>query len=164
MQKKLSSRTAILITVTIICIVIFDQIAKFYISKLLPLGQSYPSQGLIRFTHVTNTGASFGLFNGQSTILAISSILIIILILGIIILNSITSKTSIIAAGLIIGGALGNLIDRLRLGYIIDFIDVKLWDNFHWPVFNIADSSIVIGTFLFVLYFYISYRKSQDNS
>ena len=53
---------------------------------------------------------------------------------------------STVAAGLILGGAAGNLMDRLRFGFVIDFIDIRLWGNFHWPAFNFADAAIVIGT------------------
>ena len=68
-----------------------------------------------------------------------------------------------IAYGLVIGGAVGNLIDRFRLGYITDFIDVKLWGSFHWPVFNIADSAIVIGTAIFAISLFLSSTREKQH-
>jgi len=68
-----------------------------------------------------------------------------------------------IALGLLVGGSLGNLVDRVRLGYVTDFIDIRLWGDFHWPAFNLADLAIVVGVILLV-YFLQGLRKSPQNS
>lgn len=66
-----------------------------------------------------------------------------------------------ICFGLLLGGTIGNLIDRLRLGYVTDFIDVKIWGDFHWPIFNVADSSLSIGAILLAIYFLLNYQTLE---
>ena len=105
--------------------------------------------GFFRITHVHNTGAAFGLFQGHSftlTIVASAGIAVILLCALFLyrrfpILDSMPSR---LALGLILGGTIGNLIDRLRFGYVTDFIDIGIW-----PTFNIADSAITVGAILF---------------
>jgi signal peptidase II len=135
--------------VTALSVVIADQLSKLWIRSNLALGESLPETGFFRLTHIQNTGAAFGLFQDHSLILAIIAIIGSIVILFLVffmshrfyILNTILGKLSL---GLILGGTVGNLIDRLRYGgYVTDFIDFSFW-----PAFNIADSSVVIGAFL----------------
>jgi signal peptidase II len=73
---------------------------------------------------------------------------------------------SIVSIGLIMGGAVGNLIDRLRFGYVTDFIYFRLWGNFHWPAFNIADAAITVGVFVLIYSFYRSgvFRKAYERN
>jgi signal peptidase II len=164
MPKKLNRGQIGLLSIIITTSIILDQISKLLIRNNLVLGQSIPPTGIIRLTYVTNTGCAFGFFQNQSDILAIVNITIIIGIIAMLYFLSINNHVGIISAGLIIGGAIGNLIDRLSYGYIIDFIDVKLWNNYHWPVFNIADSSIVIGSFLLALSLYLLHRQVESNA
>ena len=130
-------------------VVAADQLSKTWIKFNLAFGQSVPETGFPRITHIQNTGAAFGLFQGQSFALTIIAIfgVIFFLVLALIIHRRLTflgSRLGMSALGLILGGTIGNLIDRLRLGYVTDFIDVGFW-----PAFNIADSAVVIGTILF---------------
>lgn len=126
-------------------VVLLDQLSKSWIRdnphpiELLP--------GFLDLVYVENRGSAFGLFANQTFLLIAPTIASLILIL--LLLRHLSSVTtlSIIPASLIFGGAIGNLVDRLRLGYVIDFIDVRLWGNFHWPAFNFADAAIVIGIF-----------------
>lgn len=126
-------------------VVVIDQLSKAWIRLNLAPGQSLPPTGFFRFTRVHNTGAAFGLFQDQFL-----PITVFVIISGIVLLvfsfffadrfrlsNSWTGK---LALGLLLGGTIGNLIDRLNLGYITDFIDIGIW-----PSFNIADSAIVVG-------------------
>ena len=121
-----------------------DQFSKLGIEFYLPLGSSWPEEGLFRFTHVANTGSAFGLFGGQNLTLTIASAIgIVVLILfyrsqG---TPGIWVQTSL---GLMFAGAFGNLADRIRLGHVTDFIDVG-----PWYIFNIADASIVTGIIIF---------------
>jgi signal peptidase II len=71
-----------------------------------------------------------------------------------------------VSFGLILGGAVGNLIDRIHLTYVTDFIDVRLWGNFHWPAFNIADAALTVGLFALIYYFYKSgvFRKPYEHN
>jgi len=144
-------------------IIAADQLSKMWV-RSYPEGHLIYKAGFFRLTHVHNTGAVFGLFQGQSFALAIVAFLgvIVFLFLALFLhrrLPLLASMPNRIALGLIIGGTVGNLVDRLRfifdstagnlverlnLGYVIDFIDFRVW-----PAFNIADSSIVIGVIIF---------------
>ena len=133
---------------TALLVVVADQLSKIGIRSNLAMGESLPETGLFRLTHVYNTGAAFGLFQGQSfplTIVAIFGIIVILLFTLLFyhrfpLLDSRLGKP---ALGLILGGTIGNLIDRLRFGGVTDFIDVGIW-----PAFNIADSAVVVGTII----------------
>lgn len=129
-------------------IFVLDQFSKLYICRVLSLGQSIPVyKGIFHLSLVYNTGSVFGLFRGKNSIFVILSCGIILFILRDYFLNKRDySFKKRLAFGLILGGALGNLLDRLRLGYIIDFLDFRVW-----PVFNLADSAITIGVFLLAI-------------
>ena len=131
-------------------VVVADQLSKMWIRSNLDVEQSLPETGFFRLTHVQNTGAAFGLFQDQSFILAIVALvgIIVLIVYALLIyryfpfLDNLLCKS---ALGLVLGGTVGNLIDRVRLGYVTDFIDVGIW-----PSFNIADSAIVVGIIVFV--------------
>ncbi len=92
-----------------------------------------------------NTGVAFGLLAGQGLLVAVATVLILLALLQSVWKRPQISTGSALSFGLIVGGALGNLLDRLRWGYVVDFLDFRIW-----PVFNIADSCITIGTFLLI--------------
>lgn len=130
--------------------ILADQASKAYVVKHLPLGDSWMPIGFIeplfKFTHVHNTGASFGMFpQGGSVFLVIALIVSAVIIYY---YRQIPAHAWLtrLALGLQLGGALGNALDRLRQGYVVDFFHVE-----HFPVFNVADSSIVIGVCLLAL-------------
>lgn len=133
---------------TALPVIITDQLSKLWIKSSLAVGESLFDIGFFRLTHVQNTGSSFGLFQNQNLILSIVAIIGACIILFLVffmrqriqILDTTLGKLSL---GLIFGGTLGNLINRLSLGYVIDFIDFN-----YWPAFNIADSSVVVGSIL----------------
>ena len=119
---------------------ILDQLTKFLVRAYLPFGQSYPARGFFRFTHAENTGSAFGILQGYNTpLIAVSFVGIIVLAF---IYQSQPRPTNLLrlSLGLQIGGAIGNLLDRFRLGAVTDFIDVG-----PWPIFNLADASIISG-------------------
>ena len=135
-----------LFSLTAILVVIFDQLTKFWIRSNLALGQSIPDQGFFRITHVHNSGAAFGLFPGQSLLLTIiASTGIVLMLVYIIFINRrfpyLDNLPGRLAMGLILGGTIGNLTDRLLFGYVTDFISVGIW-----PDFNIADSAVTVGS------------------
>ncbi len=125
----------------------FDQITKFYIEKFVSSSSSIPVVSeVFHLTLVYNTGIAFGLFKEYPFVFAVLTILAIILIVYF--LNQKKHKLNVserIALCFILGGSAGNLIDRLRYGHIVDFIDFRFW-----PVFNIADSFITIGAVLLI--------------
>ena len=129
-------------------IVGLDRLSKVFFSHLLLLGESLPViRNVIHMTLVHNTGIAFGLFKNQGIVfIIIPLIMIVLLIYNFYHYKYSSEKLSrlyIVAVSLILAGAVGNLIDRIFYGYVIDFIDLRFW-----PVFNIADSAITIGAFL----------------
>ena len=119
---------------------LLDQLSKFLVRAYLPFGHSYPDRGFFRFTHAENTGSAFGIFQGHNTpLIFVSFVGIFVLAM---IYQSQPRPTNLLrlSLGLQIGGALGNLADRFRLGAVTDFIDVGAW-----PIFNLADASIISG-------------------
>jgi len=131
-----------------IVVVLADQFSKDWIKTNLTVGQSFFDIGFFQIIHVRNTGAAFGLFQDHTLVLTIiSSVAVIVLLFcGISMqrylpfLNNIAGRVTL---GLVLGGTAGNLIDRLHLGYVTDFIDFKVW-----PAFNIADSSVTVGVII----------------
>ena len=126
---------------------IADQLTKQFILNWLRYGESWPAEGFLRFTHARNTGAAFSLFEGQSTILSIVAILAVGLILWLYKTSGGGSLLLRLALALQLGGAFGNLLDRFRYGYVVDFFDVG-----PWPIFNVADSAISIGIAFLIAY------------
>ena len=124
---------------------IFDQISKEFIRLWMPLGDSWPSTGFLRIVHGTNTGSAFGLFAGFTNLLILASIVGIAAVLYYFYRQGNNAIALRISLGLIVGGALGNLFDRVVFGKVVDFISVG-W----WPSFNIADSAISVGMFLLI--------------
>ena len=124
-----------------------DQITKLLIIDWLRYGESWPVEGFLRFTHARNTGAAFSLFEGQSTILSIVAILAVGLILWLYKASGGASRLLRLALALQLGGAFGNLLDRFRYGYVVDFVDVG-----PWPIFNVADSAISVGIAFLIIY------------
>ena len=124
---------------------ISDQITKYAVYKNMSLGESIPAEGIIRITYARNTGMAFSLFENFGIILLILSLIIASIL--IIYLFTIDKPRIVIRvfSGLVVAGALGNILDRIRFGYVNDFIDVG-W----WPVFNIADSSITIAIGIYI--------------
>jgi signal peptidase II len=117
--------------------------------------------GFFSIIHVQNTGAAFGMFQNQNLALTIVDFVGIALILSFVFLivrwyPYFYSRLSIVSLGLILGGAIGNLTDRLNIGHVTDFIDVGFW-----PTFNIADSATVVGTILFALSLFLIGRKKE---
>ena len=122
-----------------------DQLTKYLVRQNLELHESWPEEGLIRLTHGTNTGSAFGLFPNQTFLLIVASVVAIGFLVYFYRTHAMPRRLLRFAIGLQLGGAFGNLIDRLRAGEVVDFIDVG-W----WPIFNVADSSIVVGMALLV--------------
>jgi signal peptidase II len=137
--------------VTVSSIVFLDRITKIFFSDVLRVGESLPViRNVLHMTLVHNTGIAFGLFKNHGVIFVfIPIIAIVLLIYNIYYYKSNDEKLSrvyIVAFSMILAGALGNLIDRIVYGYVIDFIDFRFW-----PVFNIADSAITIGAVIVAL-------------
>jgi len=130
-----------------VSIVVLDQILKFAIANALEPGQSVPViKNIFHITLVQNTGAAFGILKNQAVLFIAISIIAILLVLYYLPKLGKKDKFAKVSFALILGGAAGNLIDRLRFGYVIDFIDFRIW-----PVFNVADSALTIGVLLLAI-------------
>ena len=136
--SKITSRVFPL--AALIIVLVADQYSKSLISSLLYIGESVPEHGFFRMTYVTNTGSAFGMFVDHTSILIFASMIGILILVVFYWSQPFGGRILHVSIGLQLGGATGNLVDRVRLGYVVDFIDVGLW-----PVFNLADSAIVIG-------------------
>lgn len=133
-----------------------DQITKSLVRAYLPIGQSIPEDGFVRLTHVTNTGAAFGILQGQGSFILVSTFIGVAAILVYYVFPPVSSSILGISLGLQLGGAVGNLLDRVRYGSVTDFFDLRVW-----PVFNIADSSIVVGVTLLAALVLLSERRER---
>ena len=144
-----------------------DRLAKIWVVAHVPMGDAIPViDHVLRISHWTNEGAAFSLFTGWSSartvnhvltgvnFLVASGVLAALVLLG----NRINLVT--IALALILGGATGNVHDRLAYGAVIDFIEVHIY-HYHWPDFNVADSSIVTGACLLFLDSLRSHKKTD---
>ncbi len=130
-------------------LVIADQIAKSFVRSIGD--HVLVISGFFDIAYIKNTGATFGFFPGSSFVVAVFSVAVIIFFL--VYYRKLPGVWYVtLGSGLILGGAIGNLIDRLFLGHVVDFIDFSFW-----PAFNIADSGIVVGTIL-VMFYFLMYR------
>ena len=120
-----------------------DQVSKAVVRNSLLVGQSVPYDGPVRITHTFNTGSAFGLFPDQTMFLVLASFVGIGVLLAIYGTQAFRAWPLRLSIGMQLGGAVGNLLDRLRMGHVTDFMDIG-----PWPIFNVADSAIVIGLFI----------------
>lgn len=134
--------------ITTFSVIFFDRITKLFFSDLLAYGESLPViRNVLHMTLVHNTGIAFGFFKNQGIVFIVIPVIAIFLLAFNIYYyrqnNEALDRVYIVAFSLILGGAFGNLVDRIVYGHVIDFIDFRVW-----PVFNIADSAITIGAVL----------------
>ena len=127
-----------------------DQLTKYLVRTNLFLGKSWPDEGFFRLTHGTNSGSAFGLFSAQTPLLIVASLVAIGFLIYFYRTHALPNPLLRFAIGMILGGAVGNLIDRLRFGAVADFLDVHAF-GYHWPAFNAADSAITVGAIVVIL-------------
>lgn len=154
-QRAVVSKNRYILLIAIAGLVLLlDQITKLYIVSRFSLYESVTIiEDFFHITYIRNPGAAFGIFAGSAAAFRIPFFLTIsfIAVAGMLFFyKTVTESLLRIAISLIMGGALGNMIDRARLGEVIDFIDIH-WYNNHWPAFNVADSAITIGVGLLIL-------------
>ncbi len=143
-----------------LAVYIADQATKLLIVSNLRLYESVLDTGLLRLTYVTNSGSAFGLLRGQTEFLVLVSL---IGVLGVIFYYRANGRESALlrySLALLLGGALGNLTDRLVRGAVVDFISVRVWSDYYFPTFNVADSALTIG--LFALAFYVLRNRATE--
>jgi signal peptidase II len=135
--------------ILILAVIILDQVSKFFIQTNMNLNSSIPLiDGFFSITYIHNTGAAFSVLQGKTIFLiSIQMLVILIIFVYVIYKRSLLHWTLKASLALIVGGGIGNLIDRICNGYVVDFI------HFHfWPIFNIADISVCIGCGLLIMY------------
>lgn len=138
----------IIISIILLCI---DQISKLLVVNLLTKTNSITIiKNFFYLTYINNDGAAFSILVGKRIFLILIAVLVIVMLIRYIKKNNIQNKLELVSLALIIGGSLGNLMDRVVRGYVIDFLDFKLF-NYNFPIFNLADTFIVIGVFLLLL-------------
>ena len=150
-------------------IISVDQWTKSTVLKKLPLHHSVKVvEGFFNLTHVRNTGGAFGIFGGERggfgsvLFLAVSLVAIGCIVILFLRLRD-DDKHLSLSYSLILSGAIGNLIDRLRYGEVVDFLDFYI-SSFHWPAFNIADSAICVGIGLMAVELLLHDHKKKKNS
>ena len=146
-------------------ILIADQLTKFIVDQTMPLHHSIPIiEDLFSLTYIRNTGAAFGILSGSAAAFRLPFLLLfsmVAIVFIVLMLRRLPDRETglITALAFILGGAIGNLIDRIAYGEVIDFLDFY-WSRFHWPAFNLADSFITIGVLITV--YYLIKSKGED--
>ncbi|MBI4436003.1 MAG: signal peptidase II [Candidatus Omnitrophica bacterium] len=136
-----------MIRIILLVVFLLDQLSKSFVLRHMSLNQSIPVlPPIFSITLIANTGVAFGLFKEKSDLFVWVGLLVLFWIYQVTRHTPLENRWAKVGVGLISGGALGNLLDRLRHGYVVDFLDFRVW-----PVFNIADSCIFIGTLLFLI-------------
>ena len=144
----------------ILIIAILDQAAKLFAAGLLPSVKTIPIiENVFHLTYVENTGAGFGVFSGYTWILTALTIIVVVAVVSYMTIKRPKDRMLVTALTFMMGGAVGNVVDRVRLGYVIDFFDFALID---FPVFNVADCFITIGAVLFAVYVIFLSDKKEN--
>lgn len=139
-----------LVSGLVLAIVLLDQATKIIVDRAIPFNHTVPViKNLLNLTYIRNTGAAFGIFSESAEtfrlpFLILFSLLAIVFIITVLRRLPEAEKGLTVALAFILGGAIGNLIDRFLYGEVIDFLDFY-WSRFHWPAFNFADSFITVG-------------------
>ncbi len=140
-------KRAVSIFLVVFGVVVIDQVTKYLIMKNLPMYDSIKIFSFLQIVHVKNTGAAFGMFKTLGSTFFIALSVTAIIFIGFLLVKKAYHSFGL---ALILGGAIGNLIDRVLFGQVVDFIDFSL-GSYHWPAFNVADSSLTIGVGFIVL-------------
>ncbi|MBW1999448.1 MAG: signal peptidase II [Deltaproteobacteria bacterium] len=148
-------------------IVLLDQASKVAISRTIPAYGTLPViKGFFNLVHVKNRGIAFGLMNRPEGILTtyllpIATVAVILLLIYLYFKIKSEGNKIVLGLSLVLGGAVGNLIDRLLLGHVLDFLDFHI-GSLHWPAFNIADASITVGALWVAGNMLFSGREKRD--
>lgn len=143
-------------------VVALDHLTKFIVNRSMALGHDIHILGeWVMLTHIKNPGAAFGLFPGSIVPLIVISVAasVVVIVMAV---RAQGDRHRILPLGLILGGAVGNLIDRILLGRVTDFINVGIPDGPRWPVFNVADSAVTIGVAILAFGVYFGGRPEPE--
>lgn len=144
-------------------IIILDQVTKWIVVQKMDLYQSIPViEQLLYMTSHRNKGAAFGILQGQMWLFYIVTVAVIVFVVIYLRKFAMNNKLAAISMSLILGGAIGNFIDRVVRKEVVDFIDVYIF-TYDFPIFNVADMSLVIGVGLMMIYVILDERKVREN-
>lgn len=150
-----------LLIITFLSVIIIDQVSKYIVQQSMTLYSSIPVLGeFVKLTYIHNPGAAFGIMPGNRTLFLVLSLIacgVMVYYLYIIPASEVWGRRALMG---ILGGAVGNLIDRIRFGEVTDFVDIGV-DTIRWPVFNVADMAVTIGVAILFIRLSSS-RKSMD--
>ena len=139
-----------------------DQVIKFFVERFLaPVGTAEFINGFIGWNYVRNTGAAFGSFSDNTVLLSVVTGTVLLAGIVLIAMKKVKSKFCLVCAVMIISGGLGNLIDRVLKGYVVDFIDLQFMD---FAVFNFADILVTVGAFALMFYVIADIFRDRKNS
>ena len=161
-HKRIAWWYALIFLGIISVLLTLDIATKEWIRSSLPPGGSFPEIWRLNIVNVQNTGSAFGMFTNQAFLLSIVAIAGLVVVLLFFRYLRDLGFMGGLALSLIFAGALGNLVDRLRFGYVTDFIYVRLWGNVFWPAFNVADSAITVGAILLAFVALASLGKKHE--
>ena len=154
-----------LLIITFLSVIIIDQVSKYIVQQSMTLYTSIPVLGeFIKLTYIHNPGAAFGIMPGNRTVFLVLSLIACGVMIYYLYIMPASERQGRLALMGILGGAVGNLIDRIRFGEVTDFVDVG-FNNIRWPIFNVADMAVTIGVAILFIRLSSS-RKSmnQDNT
>ena len=160
---KINKKFLYILLPIFVVLLVVDLITKEYIAGSIAVGEYRDFiPGVLSFTYVENNGAAWNIFAGNRAFLIIISVLFVILLGVFYFFERKNGVLFHIGAGLILSGAVGNMVDRIFIGIVRDFIQFDFWKSF--PVFNIADAALTIGVVLIVIYYIISLCKRGKNA
>ena len=140
-----------------VILVLADQAVKFWVRANIPLGESIPFlPHIMDLTYTQNTGAAFSILREHTWLLTLLSAVLVVIVALLVARRFITGRLGLVAATLVLAGGIGNLIDRVALGYVTDMFQTTFMD---FAVFNVADSCLTIGVVLLVIYVLFCYDK-----
>ncbi|MBQ7874828.1 MAG: signal peptidase II [Oscillospiraceae bacterium] len=146
-------------TIIAVILIAVDQIVKNWAAEVLTKGDITIIENVLYFKYAENTGVAFSMFSDNRWILVGITALMLTVVLAFFLSGKVTDKLEQLALALMLAGGVGNLIDRISLGYVIDFIDVRI---INFAIFNIADMCICIGAGLVVLAVYLSDKREKE--
>ncbi len=142
-----------------------DQWLKFYVTANVPLGEAQPFlPGLVELQTVHNYGAAWSTFSGMRWLLVAVTVVIVLVVAALLVKRIVRHPLGVVACSMVLSGGIGNIIDRVRLGYVVDMFHLEFWPSY--PVFNVADICVVIGAVLgavYYIWFYDKYDREQKN-
>jgi len=146
----------------LILITVFDQLTKLAaVKELMQIGTIPVLPDIFHLTYCENSGAGFGVFASYTKVLSVITLLIVAAAIIFVVMKRPQNRLLMTALTFMTGGAIGNLVDRIRLGYVVDFLDFRL---IHFPIFNIADCFVTVGAVIFAVYvIFLSEKKEQTD-